>query len=403
FTYNGAAFNSSAGVHNVDIPTGLSASGIATGPRASGPFAILDTIYTAIQTVTSVEPSANLPTLVVDWGSQTGGSYFGVQGGTQLIALNWDLTTDTEEFDQHVIAHEYGHYLEHNFSRFDSIGGEHGLGDRLDLRVAFSEGLGYAFAAIALDDPVLRDSYVDGGVQVDQRISVDQNPTGAVTANGGGCWCSESSVWSILWDLYDAPNDGADNVQLGFQPLWDALKGTHRQTPAVASIFSYISALKAAQPAQASAIEALVSAQNINAELIDDFANSETSTPEAHVLPLFTAITPGVPVVVRTLDNRGRHNKVSNRRLLQFTPVNSGNVTVNVTTSNPNGPRDPDFLVLRSGTPIVLADSPAIGTETAAFNATAGQTYIIDAYDCANGCGEDQGTPGDYDLTVTIN
>src|SRR5690606_39747844 len=100
---------------------------------------------------------------------------------------------------------------------------------------------------------------------------------------------------------------------------------THRQTPSVASIFSYISALKAAQPAQASAIEALVSAQNINAELIDEFANSETSTPEAQALPLFTAITPGAPVVVRTLDNRGRHNKVSNRRLLQFTPVSSGN------------------------------------------------------------------------------
>ena len=39
--------------------------------------------------------------------------------------------------------------------------------------------------------------------------------------------------------------------------------------------------------------------------------------------------------------------------------------------------------------------------EVESFTATAG-TYIIDAYDCANGCG-DQGTPGDYLITVTIN
>ena len=31
-------------------------------------------------------------------------------------------------------------------------------------------------------------------------------------------------------------------------------------------------------------------------------------------------------------------------------------------------------------------------------------TYLIDVYDCANGCDSDhEGTPGDYDLTVTIN
>jgi len=35
-------------------------------------------------------------------------------------------------------------------------------------------------------------------------------------------------------------------------------------------------------------------------------------------------------------------------------------------------------------------------------------TYVIDAYDCANGCppiddeGTPEGTPGDYELTVTL-
>ena len=30
-------------------------------------------------------------------------------------------------------------------------------------------------------------------------------------------------------------------------------------------------------------------------------------------------------------------------------------------------------------------------------------TYVLDVFDCANGCDTAQGTPGDYNLTVTIN
>ena len=29
--------------------------------------------------------------------------------------------------------------------------------------------------------------------------------------------------------------------------------------------------------------------------------------------------------------------------------------------------------------------------------------YLIDVYDCADGCGTEEGTPGDYDITVTVN
>ena len=31
-----------------------------------------------------------------------------------------------------------------------------------------------------------------------------------------------------------------------------------------------------------------------------------------------------------------------------------------------------------------------------------GFTIAIDAYDCANGCNSEQGTAGDYNLTVTV-
>lgn len=401
YSYSSAAFDSGSGGQDLHIPTGISAQGTATGPRASGPFAILDTVYTSIQALLQVQPDAAMPPLLVDWGSHARGSVFSTEGGRQSIALNWDLTEDTEEFDPHVIAHEFGHFVEFNFSRSDSIGGAHGLGDRLDPRVAFGEGFGYAFAAIVLNDPVLRDSFVNNGTHTEGRISVETNPSGAVTVNNGGCWCSESSVWSILWDLHDTSNEGADTLSLGFQAIWDAMRGAHRTTPAVTSIFSFITALKAAQPQHAAAIDALLAAQNIDA-VIDDFATGETHAPFAGVLPLFTNIARGAPVVLRNVDDAGRYNKLGNRRFLRFAPGSSGPVTVTLATSNPDPAADPDFIVRRNGALAVVAQDPPPGNESAAFNASAGQTYIIDAYDCANGCRDEEGTPGDYDLTVTI-
>ena len=65
---------------------------------------------------------------------------------------------DSDEYDRHIIIHEWGHYFEDKLSRADSIGGPHGLSDRLDFRVAFGEGWGNAISAIITDDVFYRDS-----------------------------------------------------------------------------------------------------------------------------------------------------------------------------------------------------------------------------------------------------
>ena len=129
--------------------------------------------------------------------------------------LSADPTEDTDEFDQHVIAHEFGHYIEANFSRADNIGGAHGIGDKLDIRVAFGEGFGYAFSAIVLDDPVAVDTFVDNGTQVSSTFDVEDNPPTPNDTSTIGCWCSESSVWAMLWDLYDNDTDANDTVAAG--------------------------------------------------------------------------------------------------------------------------------------------------------------------------------------------
>lgn len=408
YTYTSAAFGSSTGTLDIDIPTNLSANGLtALGTRYSGAFAILDTLYTAMQAVIGVAPAADFPAFYVDWGPTADGTYFTTANG-QHITLRGDLSEDTEEFDQHVVAHEFGHYIERNFSRSDSIGGSHTLGDRLDPRVAFGEGFGYAFGAIVLNDPQSLDSFVDNGVQRLSGFNVETNPVATA------CWCSESSVWAILWDLYDSANEGNDSLSLGLQPLWDVLIGTaHRNTPAVTSLFSFISALKAARPGDAAAVNAVVAAQNINAAAIDPFGTNETwvppEVPSLAAIPVFTTITPGVPVVLRTVDDAGHYNKLGNRRFLRFTAASSGSATITLATSNPNPSPDPDFLVRRSGTLVAVGlDPPSAQPEAKTFAVVAGATYVIDAYDCANGCAPDpdtgdlQGIQGDYDLTVTL-
>jgi hypothetical protein len=406
---DGTDFNSSAGAARaIDIPTGVDATGDATGTRASAPFAILDTLYTAVQTILGVAPSANFPALVIDWGTQTEGTFF-TNAGVQHIALMSDLTEDTDEFDQHVIAHEFGHYIEFNFSRADNIGGSHGLGDRLDARVAFGEGFGYAFAAIVLNDPIARDSFVQpNGDLVSGGFNIETNPPGM--GDPTGCWCSESSVWSILYDIHDSASDGNDTLSLGFAPIWNVLINPQRTTPAFTTIFSFTTALKTALPGNAAAIDALVGAQNIDTAAIDAFASTETHVPSGvpanAALPLFTTATiGGGPVVLRTVNDAGFTNKVGNHRFVRFDVASTRSVTITLTSSNPNNP-DPDFRVWRAGTFVSDGTDPPPGAQTDTFTATPG-TYLIDAYDCANGCNPTEPADGlgsgDWDLTVTIN
>src|SRR5690606_1658727 len=132
---------------------------------------------------------------------------------------------------------------------------------RLDMRVAFGEGFGYGFAAIVLNDPDARDSGSVGGTQFASRFNVEVNPP-AAGAGGLGCWCSESSVWSIIWDLYDTVADGSDNISIGFAPIWEVLTGAQRNTPAMTSIFSFAAALKQARPGDVAGIDALLTGQN---------------------------------------------------------------------------------------------------------------------------------------------
>ena len=175
---------------------------------------------------------------------------------------------DTDEYDQHVLAHEFQHFLEDTISRTESPGGPHAPNDRLDLRVAFSEGFANAFSAMVLNDPLYSDSL---GAQQSRRFSFNMESNAASPAG----WYNEASIQSVTWDLYDAASDGSDTVALGYKPLYEALTGGLRTGPALTSVYPFVTDLKGRAGAPVTAIDTLVTSQNIH--VVDEWGTNETN------------------------------------------------------------------------------------------------------------------------------
>ena len=400
YAHDGPVFGSGAGtVHDVAIPSGWDVSRVPVGTRASAPFAILDSLWRAMQLVLSVAPDTDFPALDVDWSTANpGGDTFYSGGGQPKIVLCGEANVDTDEFDPSTIIHEFGHYIEDKFSRSDSIGGPHGFDDLLDPRVAFGEGFGYAFAAMALNDPVMRDAFGNQQGQT-ARFSVD-----ASNAQRRG-WFNESSAQELLWDFFDPAGEANDNVALGFAPLWAVLTAEQRTTAAFTTLFSFVTKLKERAPGVQPAIDARVAAEQITAAGMDIHGTNETHVPPntaqvSDVLPVYTPIAiGGGPVTLRTtdaFDPGANGNALSVSRFLRFAVPGMQNVRITAAAALPN--HDVDIYVVRNGVIAAQGTTPANEDFTATLPAG---DYVIDVHDCGlAGCGIV--ATGASDITVTI-
>lgn len=129
-----------------------------TSARVAAPFAIMDFICQALQVILSVDPDVNLPRLLINWSPDnipsSGSKSAGLIGTTHYSFSEKEIyilgteDNDTDEYDGHVIVHEFGHYLVHRLGRTDTLGGQHSLTDKLDARVAFDEGFDNVLSAI---------------------------------------------------------------------------------------------------------------------------------------------------------------------------------------------------------------------------------------------------------------
>jgi len=418
-----AAFNSGSTALRRDVHAGSGWTGAGYGgTRAAAPISILDTAWQAMQLVLGAEPGLAFPELKMYWSSRnvpcsegTGGfcdgtaaarsrgeigtSFYaeiGSQGASIYVLGSAD--SDSDEFDQHVVAHEWGHYYQDNFSRDDSLGGPHSLNERLDLRVAFSEGWGNAFAGMVKGDPLYRDSF--GTLQrSDFSIDVENN---AVTFPG---WFSEASVQSIFYDVFDAAGDGVDTVSLGFGPIHAAMRGPIRSSPSFTSVYALVNALRAAQPAQADAIAALTTGQLI-ATASDDFGSGETNGggDAERNLPIFPAMTNGaLRRICSSLPTGGTaamYNKLGNRRFLRFSLGVSS--TVSIAARNGRSGTDPDIVLYAAGVERGRAEAEASGTETLTLPLPAG-TYVAEIYEFSNIQGTAPRGLECFDVTLTIS
>jgi hypothetical protein len=171
------------------------------------------------------------------------GSYFG--GGIPLSyylphearlfilgGLNGDVdASDTDQFDNSVIVHEYGHFLEDNVFATSSPGGPHDGDAIVDPRLAWSEGWGDFIQAAVLGVPTYQDTYGNAngstGFYYDADIETPHVGNDYPSSMGEGNF-REFSVARFLWDTIDnTPSEARfgfiDNIHDRFIEIWAAL------------------------------------------------------------------------------------------------------------------------------------------------------------------------------------
>jgi hypothetical protein len=359
YTLAGSVFDTGTDDIVVDFhaPSGWDeGSASYTGTRSAAPFAILDAVYEAVDLMLDPAPAQAFPPLTLNWSPLNRESAefnpglgeivttaYNFDPGVEAMYILGDADADTDEYDSHVIVHEFAHYLEFRLGRSDSPGGAHSTTARLDPRLAFSEGWANAFSAMVLGDTVYKDS--NG---TDQAFGFTFNVENNVVSNPG--WYNESSIHSVLYDIFDVSSDGVDSTSAGFLPIYTGMFGWHADSEALTSIFTLIPDLKSFIPSDASNIDQLLAAQSVEAGTMDIWASTETNDAGKgnEVLPVYTNVTidEQTPVEVCTINDFGTFNRLSNRRFLTFDIADADQYRITVT--GPAG-SDPDLFLFRQG------------------------------------------------------
>jgi hypothetical protein len=344
--------------------------------RVAAPFAVLDSMYTAARAIMAARP-VTFPALKVNWspdnvserGEKSTGaistSHYAPNEG-EIYILGKD-GADTDEYDSHVIVHEWAHYLEAKLSRSDSPGGQHGEGDVLDPRLAFSEGYGNAMAAMVLPESVYVDtawgstssSWVAFGFDAETAPSPtdDANPSGF----------SEYTVQRLLYDLYDTNgNETHDGVSVGLGPIYDVLAGAQKTTSALTTVAPFITALKQ-QPGMDTAMVNMLLAHYKLGAITSDWGDGDTG-----LRGIYTRVN-ALPYNASVTLTGGRYNLRNQNQYYTFTGTGAG-----VTVSASHAVEDVGIALYLQGKVLAAADDRYSGTETLSVPTTqSGATYVV--------------------------
>ena len=357
--------------------------------RVAAPFAILDSVYLAATTFAQLDPAIDFPPLELRWsvnnrtaigdlaqGNIGTSAYHRDEDGAAIYILG-EEDRDTDEFDAHVIVHEFGHYFEHQMSRTDSIGGLHSLDDRLDARVAFSEGWSNALSAIVLDNPIYRDS---SGAR--QAAGFSYNLESKSISNPG--WFNEASIGAVIYDIVDADADGADNLSAGLKPVYDVMRSeSYRGTTVFATIFALADGLRREGDLNNAAIDRLLEAQSISGEGPNGSGEVNSGAIRS-ALPVYKEVAlNGAAAELCSVDDAGVFNKLGNREFIFLNLAGEQQVKLSLVKSDGDTQRDPDFKIWRGTELVHSAASAAQGQEVFNGRLAAGD-YVIEAFDFYN-------------------
>lgn len=411
YVVDGATFNTGSAdvTRNLTATTGWAGSSY-TGPRAAAPFAVLDAIYSGMQLVLTADANAVFGPMDAFWSvnntltspsdidaGELSSSFY--RSDIDSLFLLGDADVDTEEFDDHVSMHEWGHYFEDVFSRSDSIGGPHAIGQRIDARLAFGEGWATALAAMALNDPQYCDT---GAAGTSSGFGIDTE----FNNSGAQGWFNEMSVATFLYDLWDTNIDGTDTDSIGFGPIFDTMTGPQSSTEAFTTLFSFATELRSMlSMSQQMFVDTQLTRENIDTTNLDIWASGQgavvTSPNQApDVLPLYTDL----PLDGSTINlctnsdyDTGRDgNKLAEYRYLRFTTTSPASYTVTIDTTTATPPTsdpqpdppvdirdqsDPDMFIYSAGQVVAAGISGDENNEVFTTGTLPAGTYVADLHE----------------------
>lgn len=168
----------------------------------AGAFNVFDQLVNVMDRARTSFGIANPVPLRAVWQIGSPGTFY---DGAAIHLLG--DASDDDGFDDTVILHEAGHYVEDVYGRTDSPGGGHN-GSPTDPRLAWSEGFSTYFAMAVRDVPIYMDSNAGGGFSFNSDTEVTKaNPNGPLSQP-----VAEDMITQILWDLGDAGAQDDDAV-----------------------------------------------------------------------------------------------------------------------------------------------------------------------------------------------
>lgn len=366
----------------------------------SGPFNILEVMQRVQDGVRStLGVLAQVSAYTTPNEGTTGAFYGGIAGGEHYIFISGGTaggaeSSDTDFYDDGVLGHEFGHFLEAVTFGSSSFGGFHSGGERTIPSLAFGEGFGTWIGGVALGSPL----YADGGgfgansvVGFTLNLESDPSHTGLPNQTDGPQGIhDEYVVFETLWDLVDGGPDlptelDNDGIALSLAQVF-ALMSTYTNNDAI-YLMTILSKLDAANggPLATASLSSLSTSPEATGWTYPPVGSDIWPTP----------LTVGAVAYADSIDATANgtigfypsgndwYNVAEANALYRFIATQTSH-TVTLTHTSPSGgsvPHDLDLATLNPRRPVTNAQvdgGPGITTHTINYTGlTVGNTYLV--------------------------